>query len=253
MITLSKLLINLSTLRTNAEHYRNTGEEMGGFVSNVGICDNVGFTFKTTKPVDKWLSHNIKNYPKFSGDTKYPVKGNGTCAAYSYTEGVKKNTLWIGEYGNNRMHFLNWMIEQMEHQVRSYLPNLKELHLRLCMVKEEAIKYRLGEQCLLYTSSGICNNVEEIRRSAKEYVREASLENWLKHNVYNYPDFSGKSTYPVKGDLSTPNPVSVYHNEYYNTPKWTGEYGNNRMNFLNWCIEAITQELEDVKQLRLRS
>lgn len=83
---------------------------------------------------------------------------------------------------------------------------------------------------------GICNNI--YIKTGKTELKELFKE-WVKKNF-------------ISDDprLSWVYPVTLPKDWYWtamgafnNLPLWEGEYGNNRREFLDWCIESIAKEL----------
>ncbi len=83
----------------------------------LGICWHVlgeGDT-ENSKVIRKWLEKQFNEWPKFSGNVKYPVPHCKLAPqmAYNHTYDVYK-----GEYGNDRMELLDFLIDQAYNEVR---------------------------------------------------------------------------------------------------------------------------------------
>lgn len=91
---------------------------INGDVPNLyGICrayktiDRIGGLYYRLLEVDiDWAT-----WPKFSGSLMYPVPSNGNDPSTAFNNNIFcRKSMWEGEYGQNRMELLDWLIEQLE-------------------------------------------------------------------------------------------------------------------------------------------
>jgi hypothetical protein len=97
---------------------------------------------------------------------------------------------------------------------------------------------------------GICTNIKwlfvgkKLITTEKEEIEADKLYRcfmkWLGNNVSRWSKFSGDNVYPVPA----PNNIDPNSSYWKIENKWEGEYGELRKEFLQWCIEQITIELE---------
>jgi hypothetical protein len=84
---------------------------------------------------------------------------------------------------------------------------------------------------------GICNNVHRLTGYDESFCR------WLESVSKRWCNFSGSASFPVP----CPNggsPKDIYH---YTGNLWVGEYGALRYELLDFLIETLTKELEEMK------
>ena len=95
-------------------------------VGTTGICPLVtnrigtayGHTYggsNHTREIIAKLSNLIRQWPEYSGEYAYPVKGvEGMSAKATYWEANKSAGMWKGEYGESRMRLLIFLIAELE-------------------------------------------------------------------------------------------------------------------------------------------
>lgn len=100
---------------------------------NVGICKNVGgyvsnlpnYSSELGGKVQTLLIHTYQNWPKYSGDFSYPVPVPSDLPnsdiGINVTPGMAYNyagNYWAGEYGQLRMELLDFLISELENQIK---------------------------------------------------------------------------------------------------------------------------------------
>lgn len=109
----------------------------------------------------------------------------------------------------------------------------------LCGIKNELVFASRGIEV-----TGICNLVEDYLAYAiySDEINPAILNYTLKRLFKSWPNFSGNSHYPVPSS----NPIytaGVYYalcDDYWDEAT---EYGRNRIDLLDWCINSLYMEL----------
>lgn len=113
-------------------------------------------------------------------------------------------------------------------QLESLLTSL----MRLQFLVEKGVGLNLAK--------GICGNLESVNsHNSNTFIL------WLKENVSEWEKFSGSSIFPVAS------PNSLYSAmDYYMKSRqlnvWEGEYGEDRKELLQWCIDRITKQLKEI-------
>lgn len=92
----------------------------------------------------------------------------------------------------------------------------------------------------LNLANGICSNIALVT-----IYDSRIFTSWLHENVPEWEKFSGSTIFPVKS------PISLYsaHDYYMRSVQrnvWEGKYGEDRKELLQWCIDRITKQLEEL-------
>lgn len=113
----------LQLLRSNvAQLQRGIDIEMPNFRSMeaaFGICDNIADigeawpSHAISEVEKKWMQDKFQTWPKYSGYRRYPVPYQGLNPETAYSA---YQNLWVGEYGSNRIHLLDYLLEQLQNE-----------------------------------------------------------------------------------------------------------------------------------------
>ena len=129
-VELTTLLEQAKEVKKEAEYYRKTGNISKSFKYIWGICWNID-QYNDIDLAWYWLSYNVTKFPNFSGKISFPVKAASTDYPYNCPVGMLQQdnpikaykfitNKWKGNYGDNRMELLDWMIETLTAQVEQY-------------------------------------------------------------------------------------------------------------------------------------
>lgn len=94
--------------------------------STEGICNNLEDTlthechpdtraYYKDSPAHIWMRAVAKRWPKWSGDSVYPVPDSELLPDDAYQQYDEK---WQGEYGDLRRELLDFLIEELENELR---------------------------------------------------------------------------------------------------------------------------------------
>ena len=99
------------------------GLKRGVYLDQFGICANLlalegigGISHRFRQ----YLKSMMSRWPEYSGDRDYPVAGTaeyGMDAEHTY-DNTGTGEYWSGEYGGNRIRLVNFLIRELEQELR---------------------------------------------------------------------------------------------------------------------------------------
>lgn len=215
----------------------------GPRTERVGICGNMWellvegrYEEEDCVEADDELSDYIKDWPEFSGCFAYPVPApagfpcHGTDADTARWAFYKIKPMWSGEYGSSRIRLLNYLIRKLTAELEGMPKPFKFAASKrlgdgayrdaIMLIELRDLKGRVAAGA---AARGICWYVGD----------DAAL--WELFHMW--PEFSGRTSYPVKDPSGEGDHMRAYHRP--GRQLWSGEYGSARIRLLNFCIRTL--------------
>jgi len=187
-------------------------------IGQLGICTQTAPALSTEEQaLLKWV---MTQWSKHSGDLHYPVPHPEHTPTAGFDSASSNGLMWDGEYGELCRELLQFCIEYFEcEQPGVILDVLRQL-------RDDPPTASVTAAC------GICSNfVTQVPTNLRAYASDALLTLGMM-----WPKYSGNLCYfiPSSGDGDSPSDT------YKSTSnKWVGEYGDLRMEFINWAIAKL--------------
>jgi hypothetical protein len=94
---------------------------------------------------------------------------------------------------------------------------------------------------------GICHLLGEQFNGLSNFIHDEQYNYWgiIFHNIFTeWPKYSGHSSFPVpvpQTYFGISSEGSLEFRVWWNLNKWSGEYGQSRMELLDFCITTLKQ------------